>query len=100
MISKTFKATIFFDGSMCFIPLPFDPKPVFGKVRAPVNVTVNGYAAARFRQSVEGEAGGLAAMADPQLQPSGRARRRDRRREEARDAGPAHCPIGRHAPDS
>ena len=28
---------------MCVIPLPFDPKPVFGKVRAPVKVTVNGY---------------------------------------------------------
>jgi len=28
---------------MCFIPVPFDPKPVFGKVRAPVKVTVNGY---------------------------------------------------------
>jgi Domain of unknown function (DUF1905) len=28
---------------MCYIPVPFDPKPVFGKVRAPVTVTVNGY---------------------------------------------------------
>jgi hypothetical protein len=28
---------------MCFIPLTFDPKPVFGKVRAPVRVTLNGY---------------------------------------------------------
>ena len=28
---------------MCFIPLAFDPKPVFGKVRAPVKVTLNGY---------------------------------------------------------
>jgi hypothetical protein len=28
---------------MCFIPVPFDPKPVFGKVRAPVRVTLNGY---------------------------------------------------------
>ena len=28
---------------MCFIPLTFDPRPVFGKVRAPVKVTVNGY---------------------------------------------------------
>jgi hypothetical protein len=28
---------------MCFIPVPFDPKPVFGKVRAPVTVTLNGY---------------------------------------------------------
>ena len=28
---------------MCFIPIPFDPKAVFGKVRAPVKVTLNGY---------------------------------------------------------
>ena len=28
---------------MCFIPVPFDPAPVFGKVRAPVKVTLNGY---------------------------------------------------------
>jgi len=28
---------------MCVIPLTFDPKPVFGKVRAPVKVTVNGH---------------------------------------------------------
>src|SRR5437016_13878300 len=43
MISKTFRATIVREGSMCFIPLTFDPKPVFGKVRAPVKVTLNGY---------------------------------------------------------
>lgn len=42
-MKKTFRATIFRDGPMCFIPVPFDPKPVFGKVRAPVKVTVNGY---------------------------------------------------------
>ena len=28
---------------MCFIPVPFDPAPVFGRVRAPVVVTLNGY---------------------------------------------------------
>lgn len=43
MISRTFKTTIVRDGSICFIPLTFDPKSVFGKVRAPVKVTVNGY---------------------------------------------------------
>jgi hypothetical protein len=43
MISKTFKTTIVRDGSMCFIPLTFDPKTVFGKVRALVTVTLNGY---------------------------------------------------------
>ena len=39
MSSKTFKATIVREGSTCFIPLTFDPKSVFGKVRAPVRVT-------------------------------------------------------------
>lgn len=43
MTSKTFQTKIVRDGSMCFIPLTFDPKPVFGKVRAPVKVTLNGY---------------------------------------------------------
>jgi len=28
---------------MCFVPLTFDPKAVFGKVRVPVKVTLNGY---------------------------------------------------------
>jgi hypothetical protein len=43
MSSKTFRTTIVRDGSMCFIPLTFDPEPVFGKIRAPVKVTLNGY---------------------------------------------------------
>ncbi|HEX7832500.1 MAG TPA: YdeI/OmpD-associated family protein [Thermoanaerobaculia bacterium] len=43
MSSKTFTTTIFRDGSVCFIPVPFDPAPVFGRVRAPVKVTLNGY---------------------------------------------------------
>ena len=43
MSSKTFKTRIVRNGSMCFIPLNFDPKEVFGKVRAPVKVTLNGY---------------------------------------------------------
>src|SRR3954452_10116921 len=38
-----FKTTIVRDGPACFIPVPFDPAPVFGKVRAPVKVTLNGY---------------------------------------------------------
>src|SRR5688572_8091982 len=42
-MKRTFKTTIVRDGPMCFIPVPFDPKPVFGKVRAPVRVTLNGY---------------------------------------------------------
>lgn len=43
MPSKTFKTTIVRDGGMCFIPVPFDPAPLFGRVRAPVRVTLNGY---------------------------------------------------------
>jgi hypothetical protein len=43
MSSKTFTVTIVRDGATCFIPLPFDPKDVFGKVRAPVRVTLNGF---------------------------------------------------------
>jgi hypothetical protein len=42
-MKKTFKTTIVRDGSMCFIPVPFDPAPIFGKVRAPVKVTLNGF---------------------------------------------------------
>ena len=43
MRSKTFKTKIVRDGSLCFVPLTFDPRAVFGKVRAPVKVTLNGY---------------------------------------------------------
>jgi hypothetical protein len=43
MSSKTFRTKIVRERSMCFLPLTFDPKAVFGKVRAPVTVTLNGY---------------------------------------------------------
>lgn len=43
MTTRRFKATIVRDGAWCFVPLPFDPVAAFGKVRAPVKVTVNGY---------------------------------------------------------
>jgi hypothetical protein len=43
MASQTITVQIYHDGAMCFIPVPFDPKAVFGKVRAPVKVTLNGY---------------------------------------------------------
>ena len=49
MAGKTFKATIVRDGAMCFIPLTFDPKAVFGKTRAPVKVTLNGFT---FRSTI------------------------------------------------
>jgi hypothetical protein len=43
MVAKTFKVTLVRDDSACFIPVPFDPKAIFGKVRVPVRVTLNGY---------------------------------------------------------
>ena len=43
MPAKTFRATIVRDGSACYIPITFDPKAVFGKLRAPVKVTLNGH---------------------------------------------------------
>ena len=43
MSSRTFRTTLFRDGPTCFIPLTFDPREVFGKVRAPVTVTLNGH---------------------------------------------------------
>jgi hypothetical protein len=49
MSSKTFRTTIVRDGSICFVPLTFDPKSVFGKVRVPVKVTLNGYT---FRSTI------------------------------------------------
>jgi Bacteriocin-protection, YdeI or OmpD-Associated/Domain of unknown function (DUF1905) len=65
MISKTFKARIVRDGSMCCIPLTFDPKAVFGKVRAPVKVTLNGYT---YRSTI-------AAMGGPPCVPLRRSHR-------------------------
>ena len=37
------------DSSMCAIDVPFDPKAVFGKVRAPVKVTINSFT---FRSTI------------------------------------------------
>lgn len=49
MNSKTFKTTLIHEGETCAIEVPFDPKAVFGKVRAPVRVTLNGYT---FRSTI------------------------------------------------
>jgi Bacteriocin-protection, YdeI or OmpD-Associated/Domain of unknown function (DUF1905) len=43
MTSKVVKVKIVREGSICYVPVPFDPKAVFGMVRAPVKVTLNGY---------------------------------------------------------
>jgi len=66
---KSFKATIVRDGAMCFIPLTFDPKPVFGKVRAPVKVTLNG---STYRSTI-------AAMGGPPAKQAKKAETRLRR---------------------
>jgi len=65
MISKTFEVKISREGQMCFIPLSFDPKSVFGKVRAPVKVTLNGYT---YRSTI-------AAMGGPPFIPLRRSNR-------------------------
>jgi hypothetical protein len=43
VIERSFTTTIISDddSSMCAIEVPFDPREVFGKVRAPVRVTIN-----------------------------------------------------------
>jgi Bacteriocin-protection, YdeI or OmpD-Associated/Domain of unknown function (DUF1905) len=43
MKSKTVRVRLHRDGSMCYVPVPFDPRAEFGKVRAPVKVTLNTY---------------------------------------------------------
>lgn len=65
MSSRTFKTKIVRDGSMCFVPLTFDPRAVFGRVRAPVKVTLNGYT---YRSTI-------AAMGGPPCVPLRRSHR-------------------------
>lgn len=43
MPRRSFSATVVREGAMCYIPVPFDPKTVFGTVRAPVVVTIDRY---------------------------------------------------------
>ncbi len=45
LASRTFTTTIIEDDdtSLCAIEVPFDPKEVFGKVRAPVRVSIKGH---------------------------------------------------------
>ena len=49
MTAKTVTVTLHRDGAMCIIPVPFDPKAVFGKVRVPVKVTLHSYS---FRSTI------------------------------------------------
>ncbi len=55
-VSQRYRTTLIRDGSMCAIPVAFDPKVVFGKVRAPVKVTLNGYT---FRSTIAAMGGPL-----------------------------------------
>ena len=41
--TRSFTATVVKDATAAIIPVPFDPKEVFGQVRAPVVATVDGY---------------------------------------------------------
>jgi hypothetical protein len=41
MTARSYKTKLLRGSGMCAIPVPFDPKTVFGKTRAPVKVTVN-----------------------------------------------------------
>jgi len=63
--SKTFRSRVVLNGSASYIPLTFDPKPVFGKVRAQVKVTVTGHT---FRSTI-------AAMGGPPFIPFRRSNR-------------------------
>src|SRR5262245_12542843 len=54
-MKKTYRTKLLRDGMMCAIPVPFDPKAVFGKVRAPVTVTLNGYTYRSTIASMGGE---------------------------------------------
>lgn len=40
---QSYRCHIIKEGNLTAIPVPFDPKAVFGKVRAPVVVQLNGY---------------------------------------------------------
>jgi hypothetical protein len=55
MSIRTFKTTLWREGNLCAIRVPFDPKTVFGKTRAPVKVTLNGYTYRSTIASMGGE---------------------------------------------
>ncbi|MGE3274629.1 MAG: YdeI/OmpD-associated family protein [Vicinamibacterales bacterium] len=63
MPGRSFTTTLDAEGAGCAIELPFDPKAAFGKVRAPVRVTLNGYS---YRSTV-------AAMGGPPFVPLSKA---------------------------
>lgn len=54
--ARTYTTSLVADGSMSAIPVPFDARAVFGKVRAPVVVTINGYS---YRSTISSMGGSL-----------------------------------------
>jgi len=52
--AQRFTAQLAFDGTMCAIPVPFDPRAVFGKARAPVVVDIAGH---RYRSTISSMGG-------------------------------------------
>ncbi len=55
MKSKTINVKLLSKGNLTAIPIGFNPKQVFGKVRAPVIVTLNGYSYKSTISSMGGE---------------------------------------------
>jgi len=54
MTSRRVNVTLQREGSLCVVPVPFDPKAVFGRTRAPVTVTIAGH---RFRSTISAMGG-------------------------------------------
>ncbi len=65
MTARTFRTIVTAEGDGCFLPLPFDPKPVFGRIKAPVVVTLGDYS---YRSTI-------AAMGGPVCVPLRRSHR-------------------------
>lgn len=65
MTRRTYTTALILEEGMSAIPVPFDPKEAFGKVRAPVRVTLNGYT---YRSTI-------AAMGGPLFVPLRRSHR-------------------------
>jgi hypothetical protein len=55
MAAQRVTVSIIREGAMCAVPVPFDPKAAFGRVRAPVRVTLNGYT---YRSTIAAMGGG------------------------------------------
>lgn len=65
MTRRTYTTSLILEEGMSAIPVAFDPKEAFGKVRAPVRVTLNGYT---YRSTI-------AAMGGPLFVPLRRSHR-------------------------